>query len=192
MKSYYLISSLGLILLSVSFLFLYEIEKPKHQFNWTNISTKVKDSVLVMAEYNEVTSRFIGYSANESQQYFRAKWFKETATDQELHQLIKYQNGTIKAYSFDALLKRKDPFIFDYIVNSFNDDTIVFLLSGCVGQEFKIFEYYTLQVTPPFAEESFRYSPRFNFSVNQKEKLNQLIELHNSNSESFFELNKLQ
>lgn len=125
MKTHYFIANFSLIMLFTCFMFLHEIEKPEHQFDWTEIRPQIKDSVLVMADFNEVTSKFVGYGGYPSQQYDRGKWFMDEATDNELHKLIQYENSAVKAYSFKGLLKRKDKNIYTYLIESFNDSTIV-------------------------------------------------------------------
>lgn len=190
MKSYYFISSFTIIFLFIGFLFINELEKPKNQFDWTEIRKNIKDTILSIEQQGDVSARFIGYNAHESKQYHRGRWFMDNASSYELKKLINYENGAVKAYSFKALLERNDNNIYSYIVDSYDDETIVYSQSGCVGQEFSLFEFYIMEITPPFHINQSKYKLGFNHS--QKEAINNLITNHNSKISSLFRLEKIK
>lgn len=64
------------------------------------------------------------------------------ATTAELEKLIAYDNSAVRAISFEALLQRKHPNIFDYIVNSVDYKKLVYVQTGCMGSAFGLTEYY--------------------------------------------------
>jgi len=190
MKTYYFISSFSVIMTFICFWFFIEIEKPKHQFDWTSIRNNVKDTILAIEKHGEVTSKFVGYSANLSPQYNRAKWFMAKASKDELIKLMNYDNSTVKAYSFKALLKQGDDNIYNYIINSYYEDSIVYIQNGCIGQDIPIFNYYIKLISPPYLKEELANN-MLKFSHSQRKELNRLIELYNLNDKNLFQINNL-
>ena len=171
-------------------LFIHEIGKPKHQFDWTGVRSHIKDTILRIAEYNDVSSYFVGYDAHVSPQYDRAKWFMNNAETYELKKLINYNNGAVKAYCFKSLLKRNDVELFDYIVQSYHDKTMVYTTSGCIGGEYTLFEFYIEEITPPHELGSTAAS--YKFDEKEKAVLNELIRRYNTKEDLMYKLGFLK
>ncbi|WP_299768340.1 hypothetical protein [uncultured Dokdonia sp.] len=69
-------------------------------------------------------------------------WLINNATTAELERLIEYDNSAVRAIAFEALLQKKHPNIFDYIVNSEDYKKLVYIETGCMGSAFGLTEYY--------------------------------------------------
>jgi len=75
----------------------------------------------------------------------RRKWIMKNATESELQKLTNYPNGTIKAISYEGLLKKKEitnNYKCDLMIRAIRDTTYqVSYQSGCLGWERSIGEY---------------------------------------------------
>ena len=162
------------LLIVVTFFFFFisdavsEQKKPENQFNWSGIRPQIKDTVIALSDYGCITNYRVGLFGDISYQWYRANWFKENASAEELKQLLYYNDGVIRGYAFDGLVLKKDTMIFEYMKDSFNDSIIVYTLYGCVGTGVQLWEYY---LSTNLKKNGYR------FNQQQKNELDSLIEL---------------
>jgi len=117
---------------------------PDWSFNWNNIRGEIKDSIK-LASYRGITSGTGGMGRSTKDEVNRRRWIMKTATKSELQKLTEYPNGTIKAISYEGLLKKKEitnKYKYDLIVRAIKDTTYqVSFQSGCLGWNRSIGEY---------------------------------------------------
>jgi hypothetical protein len=58
-----------------------------------------------------------------------------TATSKELDSLTNNHNPAVRYYSFRGLVKRRDPRVFDVLLNHISDTSYLLSFSGCSGME---------------------------------------------------------
>ena len=124
-----------------------------YHFDWSEIRPEIKDTVLYIEKRNGIDSKFTGYAGRLSSFWKTQQWLINAAKTSELHQLIKYDNSTVKGVIFQGLLERKDPKVFDYIINSVDDEGTVHFQLGCVGNAFGLTEYYLFLISSPAKED---------------------------------------
>ena len=110
--------------------------------NWSGVSSSIKDSVLIAK--NTGYTGGVGPNGISLEKYATSRnWIMTNANINELLNLTKYPNGTIKAIGYEGLIRK-----FDYqekadvILKSIDDNEYkVFYSMGCQGFELKISEY---------------------------------------------------
>lgn len=138
-----------------------------HHFDWSEIRPEIKDTVLYIEKRNGIDTKFTGYSGSLSSFWKTQQWLINTAKTSELHQLIKYENSAVKGLVFQGLLERKDSKVFDYIMNSVDDEGTVHFQLGCVGNAFGLTEYYLFLVSSPAKEDYTLEVQNYLFSEDQ-------------------------
>lgn len=118
-----------------------------YHYDWSEIRPIIKDTVLSLEKYNKIASQYTGYSGTTSDIWKTQNWLISKATTAELEKLITYDNSAIKGIAFEALIKRKHPKIFTYIVNSVDYEKPVYAQLGCLGYSFGLTEYYIFLIS---------------------------------------------
>lgn len=149
--------------------------------NWEDVSVSIKDSVLKAEKYGYTGG--IGPNGRAMKEFSDTRfWIMNNATENELLNLIKYPDGTVKAIGYEGLIRRND---FnekaDLITKSINDlDYKVYYSFGCQSFGIEISEYlvrYVLMIdngVPPFRPELI---VDYGLSKSEKDKI--LTEFHN-------------
>jgi len=115
---------------------------PNWKYDWSEIRPELKDTVLVLAYYGDITSSIVGPRAIKPAQYDRRNWFMKKATDKELLNLIDYPSGCVKASAYEALFRRNRIDYNKLLFMAINDTTSFFnYQNGCVGEMMTISEY---------------------------------------------------
>ncbi len=149
--------------------------------NWNNVSKSIKDSVLVAK--NTGYTGGVGPNGRSMEKFAKTRlWIMNNASENELLNLIKYPNGTVKAIGYEGLLRRSDySKKLDLISKSINDKEYkVYYSAGCEEIELEISQYliqWFLKIDnqmPPFRPELI---VDYGLSESEKEKI--LIEFHN-------------
>lgn len=149
--------------------------------NWNNVSKSIKDSVLVAK--NTGYTGGVGPNGRSMEKFAKTRlWIMNNASENELLNLIKYPNGTVKAIGYEGLLRRSDySKKLDLISKAINDKEYkVYYSAGCEGIELEISQYliqWFLKIDnqmPPFRPELI---VDYGLSESEKEKI--LIEFHN-------------
>jgi hypothetical protein len=113
-----------------------------YHFDWSEIRTEVKDTVLSIEQKNYISSQYTRYYEKPLEVWSTEEWFITYAKTPELVQLLQYDNTAVKGLVFQSLLRRKDSQIFEYVMNSLDDEDTVYLNLGCIGGSIGVTEYY--------------------------------------------------
>ncbi len=146
-------------------------------FNWNDVRGEIKDSIK-LASYRGITSGVGGMGRSTKDEVNSRIWIMKNATKSELQKLTEYPNGTIKAISYEGLIKKKEvdnKYKYDLIIRAIKDTTYqVSYQSGCLGWERSIGEYLIQDILriddrlPPVAR-AFRAS--FGLTDSQRKKI---------------------
>ena len=149
--------------------------------NWNGISESIKDSVLVVRDIAYTGGT--GPNGRSMEKYDNKRfWIMDNATENELINLTKYPNGTVKAIGYEGLI-RNSAFDkkTDLILESIKDKEYkVYYSMGCEGIELDVSEYliqWFLKIDnkmPLFRPELIA---DYGLSESEKEKI--LTEFHN-------------
>ncbi|MCL9806669.1 hypothetical protein NAT51_14125 [Flavobacterium amniphilum] len=128
------------------FLLSAAISYGQDKYDASQISSKTKKIVGLIAKENTVTGRFIGYSGNESEQY---KNFEKLmlASTKELLNLTNHPNGAVRSYAFWALCFRSNVDLFGIVKNHMSDTEVVEYQSGCIASGEKVGDFFVRMVT---------------------------------------------
>lgn len=69
--------------------------RPYMTFNWNGIRENVKDSVLVMRDYDAIPTDAVGYGGDTPRQYNTRSWIMRNCSNGELELLKNYPYGVI-------------------------------------------------------------------------------------------------
>ena len=128
--------------------------------NWNGMSESIKDSVLVVRDIAYTGGT--GPNGRSMEKYSNKRlWIMNNATENELLNLTKYPNGTVKALGYEGLIrKRTFKRKADLILESIKDKEYkVYYSMGCEGIELDVSEYliqWYLKIDkqmPPFQPE---------------------------------------
>jgi len=111
-------------------------------FNWNGIRSQIKDSIEI-AINDDISIGVIGYDARIPAQYYRRHWIMKNATENELENLTKYPNGTIRTIAYEGLLRRPNfENKSELIIRAISDTQYpIYFESGCTGNEMTIGKY---------------------------------------------------
>ncbi len=118
------------------------IYSPKWNFKWEGIRKEIKDSIIALDDYGEITSYAVGYSGHTPQQYHRQNWLLKNTTVSEFKKLIEYPSGVVKGIAYEGLLRNLEVKKYPLFKKSLNDTlTFVFYASGCSSDGFMLSDY---------------------------------------------------
>lgn len=120
----------------------------QNNFNKTNISERIIKLIEKISDVNIVMSKAVGYAGVRPEQYNNFDKLKKLATIDELKELIKHQNPTVRCYAFWALTYNHSINFFPIILDHINDTAYVHTQFGCIiGQE-RVGDFFIKVVTP--------------------------------------------
>ncbi|NQX98012.1 MAG: hypothetical protein HRT73_09050, partial [Flavobacteriales bacterium] len=91
---------------------------------------------------SELPGSAVGIAGVPSEHLEKTKSFQQSINKEEALILYNHPNTFIKTVAFKKLWYSKEQTVFTKIVNSFQDSTIIYQASGCVGMDYKISEYF--------------------------------------------------
>ncbi|WP_299215204.1 hypothetical protein [uncultured Dokdonia sp.] len=144
-------------------------------FDWSEIRPEIKDTVLYIEKRNSIDTQYTGYSGSSSSLWKTQQWLINNAKKSELHQLMNYKNSAVKGVIFEGLLERKDSKVFDYIINSVDDEGTIHFQLGCVGNDFGLTEYYLFLVRSTTRKELTLKVRDYLFSEDQIKILDSIV-----------------
>jgi len=118
------------------------------EYNPDELTLAVKNLADKIGKTNVIHSNAIGYSGEKSHQYKNFENLISTAKPNELVQLMNHPKPAVRGYVFWALAKIQYQELDKILFKHINDNEIVFLMMGCVGDELAVIEFMKWVVTP--------------------------------------------
>ena len=124
----------------------------------SNLLSQNIDELVKRFDDDWYMSEYIGHG-HVPTQWLRFDSLTQIASDGELIQLTKHTKPSVKWYSFEALVKRKNPEVFRVLVENIRDNDSLKMMSGCVITDTKvnslmlgILGQYRLKLSPNLAD----------------------------------------
>ncbi|MEP5340636.1 MAG: hypothetical protein ABJL44_12900 [Algibacter sp.] len=163
------------------FVFISTSYEDKWSYDWSEIRKPIKDSIQLIESDDFISTGVKGIAGKEPKQFKRRFWVMQNATKEELTQLIKYPNGTVKCVAYEGLLRRFNTDVYNIFKSVLNEKTeITSLYGGCEGYNTLIAEYligfiygHYFGLAPPFHPRSPLSTKLFNLTDLEK---NQIID----------------
>jgi hypothetical protein len=118
-----------------------------------DVSPRIIKIANEIAIENVLSGEAIGIAGIKPKQYKRYEKLKNNATDKELLSLSKHRNGVVKCYAFWALVERNSDFMFEALLENFDDTTTIATQFGCIVTGDKVGDIYYNHVVPPYYED---------------------------------------
>lgn len=97
----------------------------------------------IIAQFNQVQDRFIGFAGSPSEQYGNYEKLLKIASDNDLKLLTKDTNYTVATYATFGLIERNNPFFIDVFERFLKNDKRVGTMKGCtIGSDLVSAEIY--------------------------------------------------
>ncbi|RXP52473.1 hypothetical protein EC396_11225 [Lutibacter sp. HS1-25] len=114
----------------------------KWSYDWKGIRPQIKDSIIELDKYGELTSKSVGVAGITPQQWHRQNWIIENSKESELLKLTDFPSGTVKGIAYEGLLKKDYLKQYDLFKKVLNDTlTFVHYQSGCFSNGFMLSDY---------------------------------------------------
>ena len=127
-------------------------------FDWSGIRPQVKDSILALKKYGNISFGTRGNGRIETKQFNRQEWISKYVFDSELIELLDYPDGTVKGLSFQILLKKQKKLKYKLLKKALNDSlTFVHFQMGCVGSGIMLNEYLSFFAFDEFQNKDFTH-----------------------------------
>ena len=127
-----------------------------YHFDWSEIRPMIKDTILSIEKHNEIDSEFTGYIGKTSQSWHTQNWLISQATTSELEKLITYDNSAVRGIVFEALINRKHPNLYNYIIQSVDYKKPVYVQFGCLIDSFGLTEYYLFKTSDKVVRSNYK------------------------------------
>jgi hypothetical protein len=118
-----------------------------------DVSPRIIKIVDAIALENVLAGEAVGIVGIKPKQYKRYEKLANLATDSELLSLAGHQNGVVRSYAFWALVERNSEFMFETLLQNFDDTTTIATNFGCIVSSEKVGDIYYYQVVPPYYED---------------------------------------
>jgi hypothetical protein len=102
----------------------------------------IDEIVKKIEEVNIVMGRAVGAGGDRPEQYDNFIYLKNNATKDELIGLTDHTNPTVRCYAFWALSYNPTADLLPIIYKHRNDNEIVMTLSGCIGMDEKVIDFF--------------------------------------------------
>jgi hypothetical protein len=156
--------------LSVFFLVFLSLSGCLDKSLKSKLRPQIADTLTWLEKSNEVPGWAVGYQGKPSLHLKTTQWFEKAISVDEGLILMTHENAFIRSIAFKKLCTVHHSNVFDYLIKSYSDSTIIYK-SGCVGCEFSEFDYYIESAGYPYRKEFWNR----HFTEKQKITIDSLI-----------------
>lgn len=118
------------------------------KFKTVMVNESLQPYVDSLVEFDTIFDEAFGYGGGKHTVYTWFEKLMEIAQDDELVTLTKHSSPTIRGYSFWALVERENPMVKEIILEHVDDSVYVDRMSGCIGYQEKLNEFFLSIVAP--------------------------------------------
>ena len=97
------------------------------------ISHSTKKLVYKISAVNKYESQFVGFAGTPSQQYLNFQHLRQSATQEELQELLRHKNAVVRIYSFKALYEKNRKAAEQHSRELLKDTARFMTLQGCIA-----------------------------------------------------------
>jgi hypothetical protein len=119
-------------------------------FDTSQLRPNIVDTLRILEKHNAIPGTVVGPNGRPSKYLETTDWFQENINSSEAEVLFYHNNSFIKAMAFIKMCRDGNPNVFDIIINSYSDTTLVYEKSGCEVFPTIIFDYYLKTVRYPY------------------------------------------
>lgn len=116
-------------------------------------SPKITRIAEAIAMENILAGEAVGIVGTKPKQYKRFEKLTKNATENELLALSNHRNGVVKCYAFWALDERNSDYMFEALLENFDDTTSITTQFGCIISRDKVGDIYYNSVVPRYGDD---------------------------------------
>lgn len=156
------------------------------EFDISKVSNKTRGIVNKIEKINMVQGIGVGIAGTKPKQYENYEDLEKTAGIDELIELSRHPNGSVRSYAFSALANRENVDLYPIVLEHLQDFELIRTQYGCVISQETVGDHFLHQIIyidyPDFEDDSidwenYVFEEKMVSKLNEKElsKINQMI-----------------
>lgn len=156
------------------------------EFDISKVSNRTREIVYKIEKINMVQGIAVGIAGTKPKQYENYEDLEKTANIDELIELSRHPNASVRSYAFSALAKHNNVDLYPIVLEHLQDFELVNTQFGCVGSRETVGDYFLKQIIyfdyPDFEDDSidwanyeFEEKPVSKLNEEELSKINQMI-----------------